>query len=273
MASLGEHEYEMLGRRVVANLGADGDLNSAAANVAEQERFNPDQIRRLVEFTNTAAFLRRLEGAGGNAPPNPAEEFEPAQHGLVIRIILDRGGSVPGDAPAPDFDDVTSSFPEVALKDPSAKGPPASAQETEEEMEEPETPRARGEKREAAHRALDRVLERVTERFHQARMAFDASAAHLHEVTRRRPSLLDEVEKVGFNLYASDPIGLSVLRQMREGLGLAALNDADVRRKQAACPVTYDRTAIIELVDELVKHGHEAVRYRRAKEYLSDHLR
>ena len=44
--------------------------------------------------------------------------------------------SLMGARPDPDFDDVTSSFPEVALKDPSAKVPMAPPKETEEDVKQ-----------------------------------------------------------------------------------------------------------------------------------------
>lgn len=288
MASLGEHEYESLGRRVVASLSdGGGDLNQATANVAEQEHFNPDQIRRLVEFTNTAAFLHRLEGAGGATPPNPAAEFEPAQPSIVIRLIIDRGGSVPGESAAPAFDDITSSFPAPGLKQPkntlvipkddggsgeAEDTDPESDEEEEEESDEANAPLIRASKREAAHRALDRVLEQVVERHHRERMAFDVTANDLYQLTRRRPQTVDDVEKVAYALHANEPVALEVLRHLRQSVGLPALDYAGIRAKQAAAPVTFHMTPTLQLIDELVKHAHAAQLYKRAEEYLREHL-
>lgn len=299
MAPPSEQDFEVLGRRVVASLGSMPDLNHAAADVAEQERFNPDQIRRLIEYANTEAFLKQLHGGAGEesgtppvTPPNPVGEFEPAQAGTVIHIILSRGGNVPGDMASTDFgEDVTSTFPDSALKEPKlAPGAPEteapieeSSEAAEPEDEEPRDEEPEGkdakkpfpkklEKREAAHRALDRVLGQIVDRRHQERFAFDAKAAVLVDLVRRRPALFAAIEKVAYNLYADQPVALAILSNLRVNLRQPPLTEDEVCIKQAGAPRVFEAIPELSTIDELVEHARSAVRYQRAEEYLRDRL-
>lgn len=87
-------QLESLGKKAAARYAECGQpLTESAAGVIKESglRLAPEQIKRVVEFTNTSAFLSEFEKAG--QVRNVTFDGGPADPGAVIRDLND--GSVP----------------------------------------------------------------------------------------------------------------------------------------------------------------------------------
>jgi len=87
-------QLEALGKKAAARFSSCGEaLTKSAASVIKESglRLAPEQIKRVVEFTNTAAFMEAFEKAG--EVRNVTFEGGPANPGEVIRELND--GSTP----------------------------------------------------------------------------------------------------------------------------------------------------------------------------------
>jgi hypothetical protein len=89
----GEH-LEVLGKRAAA-IWAEGrvdSLNDAVVNTVKQAGLSPEQVKRVVEFANTAAYLSEFNKEGS---PHRVVDFGshgPANPGVVLQDLNDGGG-------------------------------------------------------------------------------------------------------------------------------------------------------------------------------------
>lgn len=87
MALLDDSKLEKLATNVVENfLMQNTPLTDSVIKHAEEENFNPEQIKRLVEAVNNMAFLRKFEGAEDRMA---ASEFQPADANAAMHRMLD----------------------------------------------------------------------------------------------------------------------------------------------------------------------------------------
>ena len=68
-------------------------LNETATDIATRENFDPEQVKRLVEATNTAAFKDRFDNPS-DTQPDRMVEFETADALTVINRMLDEAKEV-----------------------------------------------------------------------------------------------------------------------------------------------------------------------------------
>lgn len=91
-AAWADHRYRTLGEAVV--------------EVVKTAALSPEQVKRVVEFANTNAFLTEFRGKTASPNGNGYVDFGPgvlADPGEVLRDLNDGGGGAPNDAP--DFRD------------------------------------------------------------------------------------------------------------------------------------------------------------------------
>jgi hypothetical protein len=93
--------------------GACGTLTEAVVESVKTAGLGPEQVRRVVEFANTAAYLEKFASAG---PEHKVINFEggPASFPDVIRDLNDGGGGTPMDkAASVNFQDYLLPPPDV----------------------------------------------------------------------------------------------------------------------------------------------------------------
>lgn len=79
-------DYEKLAEKVVDALEDGGSLEEGVVEVAKEKSLNPEQIRRLVELANTAAFLRLFGETSGD---DRMVDFDVADPRAVIKKFFD----------------------------------------------------------------------------------------------------------------------------------------------------------------------------------------
>ncbi len=88
----GEH-LEVLGKQAAADwsMGKAASLNDAVVSIVREERLSPEQVRRVVEFTNQAAYLHEFNKMG---QAHRVVHFEngPASASQVLQDLNDGGG-------------------------------------------------------------------------------------------------------------------------------------------------------------------------------------
>jgi len=93
MPALREQDFDKLATQVVDEfLAKRAKLADAAAQVAMQNKMNPDQIERLTQSANTMAFLRMMEDTKAQGGQDLTQEFDPIDSRQVIRIVIDQTG-------------------------------------------------------------------------------------------------------------------------------------------------------------------------------------
>jgi len=101
MALLDETRLEKHATAIVDRFfGEKTALTEGVADVAEQDNFNPEQVKRLVEAVNNMTFLRKFEGADDRIA---ASEFQPADANAALSAMLDNAQTL-HDAPRPSED-------------------------------------------------------------------------------------------------------------------------------------------------------------------------
>lgn len=97
-------ELETLGKQAASKyvLGAHGSLNEAVVETVKSAGLSPEQVRRVVEFANTDAFLQEFKKEG----EHKVVEFPggPADYSEVIKDLNDGGGGTVFDANQHDYD-------------------------------------------------------------------------------------------------------------------------------------------------------------------------
>lgn len=288
MPALREQDFDKLASQVVdAYLSKQSKLADAAAQVAMDNRLNPDQIERLSQAANTQTFLRMMENTKAQGGQDLTEEFDPIDSGQVIRIVIDNTGvhvnadpSVDvqsGDAGAPPQGNENELPDEMAaLRGEDAPMPPMDASTGDADSDE--TPTKKTEKKpekkdkksekEAMFRKLRlRKLAGVLEdQRRQADLYFEDTSEKLAARFKKLYSAMnyDAFEKDALAEYG-DAYGVQIINAMRDARKLPPLSDDSARSKIAALEDRHVTTDSPELAlfGELVKTAREATRLEK----------
>lgn len=290
MPALREQDFDKLASQVVdAYLSKRSKLADAAAQVAMDNRLNPDQIERLSQAANTQTFLRMMENTKAQGGQDLTEEFDPIDSGQVIRIVIDNTGvhvnadpsvDVQGgnqDGPMPGSE---NELPDemAALRGEDAAPPPLPGGEEEVDDTDGEAPAKKSDKKdkkdskksekEAMFRKLRlRKLAGVLEdQRRQADIYFEDTAEKLAGRFKKLYSAMnyDDFEKDALAEHG-DAYGIQIINNMRDARKLPPLSLDNARSKVAALEdrhVTTDSTELW-LFGELVKTAREATRLEK----------
>lgn len=290
MPALREQDFDKLASQVVdAYLSKRSKLADAAAQVAMDNRLNPDQIERLSQAANTQTFLRMMENTKAQGGQDLTEEFDPIDSGQVIRIVIDNTGvhvnadpsvDVQGgnqDSPMPGSE---NELPDemAALRGEDAAPPPLPGGEEEVDDTDGEAPAKKSDKKdkkdskksekEAMFRKLRlRKLAGVLEdQRRQADIYFEDTAEKLAGRFKKLYSAMnyDDFEKDALAEHG-DAYGIQIINNMRDARKLPPLSLDNARSKIAALEdrhVTTDSTELW-LFGELVKTAREATRLEK----------
>jgi hypothetical protein len=290
MPALREQDFDKLASQVVdAYLSKRSKLADAAAQVAMDNRLNPDQIERLSQAANTQTFLRMMENTKAQGGQDLTEEFDPIDSGQVIRIVIDNTGvhvnadpsvDVQGgnqDGPMPGSE---NELPDemAALRGEEAAPPPLSGSEEEVDDTDGEAPAKKTDKKdkkdskksekEAMFRKLRlRKLAGVLEdQRRQADIYFEDTAEKLAARFRKLYSAMnyDAFEKDALAEHG-DEYGIQIINAMRDTRKLPPLSVDNARSKIAALEDRHVSTdsAELALFGELVKTAREATRLEK----------
>lgn len=98
MRALREQDYDVMAGRVVDRfIQAGTKLADGAVEEAVQGQLNPDQVERLVQASNTLAFLRLMDARKAEGAPDLTHEFEPVDTRSVLQSIIGAGPALNGD--------------------------------------------------------------------------------------------------------------------------------------------------------------------------------
>jgi hypothetical protein len=101
MRALREQDFDVMAGRVVDRFLQKGTkLADGAVEEAMQGQLNPDQIERLVQASNTLAFLRLMDARKAEGAPDLTHEFEPVDTRSVLQSIIGAGPTLGGEQPA-----------------------------------------------------------------------------------------------------------------------------------------------------------------------------
>lgn len=103
-------EYlEVLGKQAAARwaAGAYKDLTAAVTETVKQAQLSPEQVKRVVEFTNTAAYLTDFKKEGA---PHHVVDFPggPADASVILQDLNDGGGGSVYDRGTGDYENPPS---------------------------------------------------------------------------------------------------------------------------------------------------------------------
>jgi hypothetical protein len=93
MPSFSRHDIDSFAYKAVDNLAEGISLQDSVVKLARDNSMNPEQIKRLVESTNTNAFLKQFKGKSGN---QRMVEFDVADSSKAINTAL--GGESSSDS-------------------------------------------------------------------------------------------------------------------------------------------------------------------------------
>ena len=119
----GDH-LEVLGKRAAAiwSEGKVASLNEAVATTVKTAGLSPEQVKRVVEFTNTAAYLTEFQKEGSKHRVIDFGPGGPASPSVILQDLNDGGGGSAFDAGNGDYRQpplstkTASSFEEVAFE-------------------------------------------------------------------------------------------------------------------------------------------------------------
>lgn len=120
MPSFSRHDIDNFAFKAVRELQQGTPLQDSVVKIATENSMNPEQIKRLVESTNTSAFLDQFKSKTGN---QRMVEFDVADAAKAISSALGSGDSITitiskGDSPEGEeslFDSIKDEFaPKVA---------------------------------------------------------------------------------------------------------------------------------------------------------------
>ncbi len=86
---MNRHDYEKLSESIVDNVEEGGSLEDGIVGAAKDRSLNPEQVRRLIEMTNTNAFLKLFKSLSGD---DRMVDFDVADPSSVIKKYY-AGGS------------------------------------------------------------------------------------------------------------------------------------------------------------------------------------
>lgn len=90
MPSFSRHAIDNFANAAVKGLAEGISLQTSVVKIAQDNSMNPEQIKRLVESTNTSAFLNQFKGKTGN---QRMVEFDVADSSQAIASALGEGFS------------------------------------------------------------------------------------------------------------------------------------------------------------------------------------
>jgi hypothetical protein len=291
MTALREKDFDDMADRVVSRFMSGDKLAEVAAMEAQQAQLTPDQIERLVQASNTMAFLRLMDQQKAQGSPDMTGEFDPIDARQIIQHIIssvpdmgagdmphaepdgdecplpdEMGAGVPGgaDNAIPDDDDNSGPFPKgekQKAKDDSdkkpKKTPPKEKESTKEAM-------FRGDRM----RKLAGVLE---DQYRQAELAFDDQFTKLSTLLKRAHGApaAPVFEKDALALHG-DNVGLAVLNMVQEAQRWPVTEMGDALEKCAALADRHlvDETEPNQVFGVLVKIAREAAKLRDGAEHV-----
>lgn len=211
-----------------AYFNAGVTLNDSVTKMAQQEDLNPEQVRRLVEATNTATFLQKFNSMGCTdaAAQDRVVEFETADPNVVINRMLETAKTAMVAAPAE-----TSETPhDLEYGLPVTRRDPAPLPEKTAADEAPPEPRI---KRSVVILRLRTAAEQLKNAEYQARVQFtDTVQSLVSRFRRSNRAHFEEFEKDAFYHYGEDAAPhLQMLRGILRKP--AATYDLGDMRKQA----------------------------------------
>lgn len=290
MPALREQDFDKLASQVVdAYLSKRSKLADAAAQVAMDNRLNPDQIERLSQAANTQTFLRMMENTKAQGGQDLTEEFDPIDSGQVIRIVIDntgvhvnadpsvdvQGGNQDGPMPGSENelpDEMAAlrgegSEPPLPPDDGEAVddgGDEAPAKKTDKkDKKDPKKSEKEAMFRKLRLRKLAGVLE---DQRRQADIYFEDTAEKLAARFKKLYSAMnyDAFEKDALAEHG-DEYGIQIINAMRDARKLPPLSVDNARSKIAALEDRHVTTESAELTlfGELVKTAREATRLEK----------
>lgn len=279
MRALREQDYdEMAGRVVDGFLTRGVKMADAAVEEAVHGQLNADQIERLVQATNTMAFLRMMEARKADGQRDMTHEFEPLETRSVIKSIIDAGPQLdtnePSAAPPPDGDDAPLPDEMGSLrKQPVGEGEAVLGRngpfgEPKAGDKPPTRARDKDTQKEAMIRdhRLTKLAMVFNDQLIEAEMAFDDGynrLARLFKLAHGAPRF-EDFEKDAMSVEG-DSHGLAVINLMRRDRGLP-LHKRDALEKAAQLRDRHivDDTPPLREFCVLVKVARQAARVRDA---------
>lgn len=242
-------------------------LNDGVTDVAEQESLNPEQVKRLVEAVNTAAFLKKFDsmsGTGADASKDRMVEFETASPDAVLNRLLGKakdsmaGGVTSGDCAR---DDLSAALP-VTRSDEAPDEPEEKAAEYI-----PAEPRI---DREAVRKRLYSALDQFKAAEYQARVDFTEAFQQMADRFRRASgATFEEFEKDAFYRYGG--VAAPHLQLLRQTLRLPTA-DYDVTEMRKYARIIDSRTPEMRALQQLLDHTAARKKYAQSVEKTEGYL-
>jgi len=253
MALFDERKLEKRATKVVDDFfNEKRALTEGVTDVAEQDNLNPEQVKRLTEAVNNAAFLRKFEGANDRME---ASQFEPADAQAALGRMLDAAKDLmvvtegQGEMPDTSGEELPITRPEVEPLN------PASAEEMAAVQHEPKLSSA------VMTMRLRKTAQELSDQTYQAKYAF----------TEEFEKLVTGFTKVGCTDFSSFELdafykwgddAVTPLKMLRQSLRMPAMNyDSGARMKMAR--VIDSGTPEMQRFQRLLKAAHN---YRSAHE-------
>lgn len=288
MRALREQDYDVMAGRVVDQFLQKGTkLADGAVAEAMQGQLNPDQIERLVQASNTLAFLRLMDARKAEGAPDLTHEFEPVDTRSVLQSIIGGGPELAGEQSAApisaEHDDAPLPDEMGSLRKPSPVGDGKAIQDHDgpfanpkREPQKAQKPPAKAADKDARKEAMVRghrlakLASVFDDQLFEAESNFDDGYGRLvrsFKLAHGAPSF-DVFEKDAMSVEG-DEHGLAVLNLLRRDRGLP-MHAREILEK---CAGLHDRhiasdTPSLREFRKLVKISRQAARVRNGVEHV-----
>lgn len=301
MRALQDHDFEQMATRVVDRFMGGSKLADAATQEAMGGELSPDQIERLVQSSNTMAFLRLMEqqkAQTGAAGPDMTHEFDPIDTRHIIEQIMgqvpqphmdadpsamhdqsmDAAMPLPDERPKRDGDGDGKTDDDEDGDDDDNDGPfPKGEKQKSKDKKAPKKTPPKPPEKDVAKEAAFRDRRRLKlagvfdDQYKQAEWAFEDEFAKLAQLLRRAHGAPDMAtfEKNALAIDGSD-VGVVVLNMVRANRGWPSVSVDDARAKHAAFLDRHivDDNDTTRSYERLVKIATEAARLKQGAEWL-----
>jgi hypothetical protein len=308
MKALREQDFDDMADRVVSRFMGGDKLAEVAAMEAQNAQLNPDQVERLVQATNTMAFLRLMDQQKAQGTPDMTGEFDPIDARQIIQHIVssvpDMGATGPEGHTEPDGDecplpneigegeammaknpmgtpkdspdDTEKSVPDEDDDNPGPfpKGPKQKAKDdSDKKPAKKAPPKEKESTKEAMFRGdrMRKLADVLEDQYRQAELAFDDQFSKLSTLLKRAHGapVAATFEKDALALHG-DNVGLAVLNMVQESRGWPVTEMGDALEKCAALADRHlvDDTEPNNVFASLVKIAREASKLRDGAEHV-----